>query len=665
MEIHLTKSLSKIPNWRIWLGFIFAMALVIFLLQKSSLNSQFLSDDYDWVRNARIAVEDRQWLKAFQEPNGGNFYRPLIAFSFQIDYLFNKYSPPGYYLHQIIINLILVVSVAWLVFEIFKKKSIAFLSATLFAVYPSHHEVITWLAGRPDLYATFFIVLSLALFAKFFNSKKISWYILSFVVSILAFLSKETAFVLPAFLALIVLIKETNFTFKNIIKKFLWLLPWIVLVIIFLIIRQNVLTDAIGGYQVGGENQSANFSIANLAKPFNSPLYLVNWRYALNKYGDQGTVNQLFQIFKFLIQYWWAIPALLLGYLVYLWKRKKIRNFKLLLFGILWSIIGFIPVYGLSSAINYSLNASRLFYLSSIGYCLIIVAVLAGNYQRKFIKVIQILIIISLIFSFLTLWKFNQKPWLTASDVVGQVKTKFSEQQAELIKPEAKYVFFEDLPIMNFGAYMFFSRLTALEFTRSIILKDIPKAFQLTEFPINDSPFCNKVSKEEILLLDWNAKNKKFEIIDRNIFSENKNEELIFDFTKPEQISKWNFNNLTYSQTTGGLLINFDPRSELFIESPKFNQLKNTSYKSLVIDFQITKDDPMFGNHQIKLNWETNNEYLSRNIISYAFAKNSQYLTSIPLCKYINWNLSENFSRLKIKPIQSGQILLKSIKLMP
>jgi len=128
----------------------------------------------------------------------GVYYRPILFLSFYADkYLFNL--DPGFmHLHNIMLHVVNALLVFWLTRQLAQndkegKNVIPLLSALFFGLHPIATEPVCWIAGRTDVLACTFILLSANCIIRF---KKIHsyWYAaLSAIFMSLGFLTKEVA----------------------------------------------------------------------------------------------------------------------------------------------------------------------------------------------------------------------------------------------------------------------------------------------------------------------------------------------------------------------------------------------------------------------------------------------------------------------------------------
>ena len=116
-------------------------------------------------------------------------YRPIVTFSYFVDYWLWKLNPLGYRLTNILLHISTAISVYFLTAFMFGRKA-ALVSAILFAVHPVNVEVVAVPSFRDDILCGLFLVLSFLLFLK---DKKIA----SAFFFLIALFSKEMALVLP------------------------------------------------------------------------------------------------------------------------------------------------------------------------------------------------------------------------------------------------------------------------------------------------------------------------------------------------------------------------------------------------------------------------------------------------------------------------------------
>ncbi|MDR4508231.1 MAG: tetratricopeptide repeat protein [Candidatus Brocadiaceae bacterium] len=164
-------------------------------------------------------------------------YRPVATFSYFLDYTIWQLNPFGYHLTNVILHTANTFLLYLLLVWIFKKRSIAFLSALLFSVHPCITEAVNAIGYREDLFVGLFSFLSCLFLIKTIGGyitsceggfsqnllqdkkdrkkreplphslKSQKWvmrvyYALSLLCYLLSLFSKETAIVTPLFIFL-------------------------------------------------------------------------------------------------------------------------------------------------------------------------------------------------------------------------------------------------------------------------------------------------------------------------------------------------------------------------------------------------------------------------------------------------------------------------------
>lgn len=201
------------------------VALLLFLV---CIGTYFNSLFYDFVFDDNSLVVDNPCIKssnyigkAFQkdlwdfayEGNKPNYYRPLQTLSFMLDYRLWRLNPLGYHLTNAFLHLLNGLLVFGIIYLLFNNFFIAVTSSFLFCIHPINSSTVSYISGRGDLLAGAFILLTFLFSALSFKCPKNQklYFVLTVLFSILAFLSRETALVIPLGLILLFyFIKEKN-----------------------------------------------------------------------------------------------------------------------------------------------------------------------------------------------------------------------------------------------------------------------------------------------------------------------------------------------------------------------------------------------------------------------------------------------------------------------
>lgn len=134
------------------------------------------------------------WQHAFMYGEGHAFYRPFVNFSFAVDWQLWNGAPAGFHL----VNLLLHLAVCVLVFALAVTRGANAWSAgactALFGVMPRLTESVTWVVGRTDVLASFFVLLALLLLPP--QGARAWWRnVAAMALVFLGLLSKEVALV--------------------------------------------------------------------------------------------------------------------------------------------------------------------------------------------------------------------------------------------------------------------------------------------------------------------------------------------------------------------------------------------------------------------------------------------------------------------------------------
>ena len=132
--------------------------------------------------NARAILTQNYWGARF----ASGLYRPVTTFSYAVDYALWGELSPGYHATNLLFHSIAVLLGFGVALAVTGSAAPAFWIACLWAVHPINTEVVTNIAGRPDLIAT------ISVFAGFLLYQK-RWRWALFGVAILGCFAKESA----------------------------------------------------------------------------------------------------------------------------------------------------------------------------------------------------------------------------------------------------------------------------------------------------------------------------------------------------------------------------------------------------------------------------------------------------------------------------------------
>lgn len=141
----------------------------------NSINIPFIFDDIKYiVENSAIKQLSNIGIELIKT------YRPLTFITFAFNYYFGELNTLGYHIFNISIHIISSILIFFLIRKIifysYNKFSFLFslFASLIFAVHPINTEVVTHIYNRSASLSTLFYLLSLLLFIKSVEGKKIS-----------------------------------------------------------------------------------------------------------------------------------------------------------------------------------------------------------------------------------------------------------------------------------------------------------------------------------------------------------------------------------------------------------------------------------------------------------------------------------------------------------
>jgi protein O-mannosyl-transferase len=180
----------------IHLGLLFVL---IFSVYSNVLSGPFLWDDEALVKN-NPAITDWRNIPTFfsfsswPTEDGTSFYRPIQLITYVCDYTVWGLNPYGYHLTNVFLHFLVCASMYFFFTAIISAPGAVFCATALFAVHPVHTEAVSYISGRADLLAAFFLVITVFGFYHLSVQKKKTLSVFLLLVTFLgALLSKEVA----------------------------------------------------------------------------------------------------------------------------------------------------------------------------------------------------------------------------------------------------------------------------------------------------------------------------------------------------------------------------------------------------------------------------------------------------------------------------------------
>jgi tetratricopeptide (TPR) repeat protein len=371
--------------------------IIGFALYANTFQNQMFWDDNDFILNNQFIKNWQYFPKLFSEnviAGAGllsNYWRPILLCVFSIEWHLWKDWAPGYHFVNTSFHIIDAILLFLILFYIFKNRWLALLTALIFLVHPLQTEAVTYVNSLGDSLSVFFIFLGILLYLKF------RLYFLSFLMYILALMSKETAIVMPAFIFIadffFLSSSQRELSLKEKLKtavKTIW--PFLILAGVYILLRITVL-NFINTFNLYDEENifTSNFYVRlfTFFKILTIYFRLLFWPANLHMERSVEIATSLFSL------------SVIFGGLIFLGLLvlafTKFKRFPILSFGILWFFIGLAPTSNLLVPISGLLYEHWL-YVPMIGVFLILIwlGIIIGK-KYKIQKPLLVIFIILLI----------------------------------------------------------------------------------------------------------------------------------------------------------------------------------------------------------------------------------------------------------------------------
>ncbi len=339
----LSPASFTLPSWLVP-AILTAAALLAYA---RTFNFPFLADDYDHLPHALHATP-AALAALFTQPAADRFFRPAVFIAYAAEARIADLARAPWHA----LSLALHLAVSLLVYAFARRRNFAMLpslaAAALFLLHGSRPEAVTWIAAQFDLWAAFFFLLALLAFEK-------GRYLLSLAPLLLALLSKESAYVYPLILLLLLYIDRVPLTRWPRLAG-----PSFLLTATVFLYRWHLL-GGIGGYRNIGTDRPfiLTFDLLRTGKALTARLaaaleFPINWTHPLE---------------------WWLIAALITALAAWAALAASKPDRRKLWFGLGFTLLAALPVHEFL-LIGADLEKSRVLYLPSVGFALVFAAAL-------------------------------------------------------------------------------------------------------------------------------------------------------------------------------------------------------------------------------------------------------------------------------------------------
>jgi len=377
-----------------------SFVLIIFigiLAYANSLQGQFLWDDESLVQYNPY-IKDWSYLQTIftnrlgsSVKEAGAFYRPVQTFTYLIDYSIWRLDVFGYHLANMAWHIFAALSIFSLVQVLFRNGKLSLLTALLFIVHPIHTEAVSYISGRADSLAVFFMMLSYILYLKHDQKCGNALLGLMMISYILALLSKEISLILP----LLVWLYHCSFKKPIHWKAFLILVGTVIGYVLW------------RGLVIGTKSMSEGAAPTFLERIPGVFVALTNYfsllLFPFNLHMEHGGILFPFSEPKAMIGF-----ALFIALCIYVFRRREKDPF--LFFATGWFFIALFPSSNVLMPIN-AYMAEHWLYLPSVGFFLISARFFISLFENPKFKGLAILAVIGLLVFYSALTIRQNRYW--------------------------------------------------------------------------------------------------------------------------------------------------------------------------------------------------------------------------------------------------------------
>ena len=291
---------------------------------------------------------------------GDTYYRPLFMTLFTVNYSVFGTTAWGWHLVNVLIHSAVTLMVFFVLRELTDRKTLAAVTAGLFAVHPVHAESVAWVSGITDPLMALFLLPAFYFYVRFRKNGRKSYMALSVALFLLALLSKETALAFPLVIACaeVFYFRDLTPVWRRVLRAGILASLFVAPTVIYFAMRYI----AVGNRFIPIETRfSVGLVLATIPVVLIKylELALIPINYSLHHYvAPEDSIWSL----SFL-----APLALLIGMVVAVWLARS----RHLAFAGIWFLIWLLPpLAGLRSFQPQYFVQERYLYLSSMGVCL-------------------------------------------------------------------------------------------------------------------------------------------------------------------------------------------------------------------------------------------------------------------------------------------------------
>jgi hypothetical protein len=226
------------------------------LVSLPNLSSEFILDDNILIKNnAFIRQLENVTDYISQEdgiPDRGNwdenfhtrYYRPLINFTYHVDYRLWGLNPVGFHFTNWILHLLTSLLLCHILFKFTGNAWVSLLTVLLFTLHPVQTEAVSWVSARNNILTTLFSLASFYFYTMESGRRSIFRIPLALFFFLLAISAKEFGVMVLPILFVYDYIFQKKSRYPG--KSWLVYLPFIIVLSLYLLARSQVTGPLMG-----------------------------------------------------------------------------------------------------------------------------------------------------------------------------------------------------------------------------------------------------------------------------------------------------------------------------------------------------------------------------------------------------------------------------------
>lgn len=371
------------PRWT--LGLLIVLTASVYT---GALDNSFHYDDFHAIVN-NPAVRSLDSIPNFfvsaslaSEERHARNYRPLLYTSYALNYAAAGFSPVGFHLVNLLLHLLSVSLLYVLVFRVSGRSDMALLAAAIFALHPMNAEAVNYITARSSVLSSLLMLSSLLCFIRYRGSlmnaprqaagRSWFYYGASLLFMFLAFLSKETAWVLPAFFLLYDVCFFFTASRKSLYEAAHAYLPILLIFGLGLWVRTELMG---GGPVLAVPSEKLSMAFLTSLHLFRTYLFLMVWPHPLSIEHDLGRVQSLSEP-GVLLSLTVVSALLLIGLAAFRFSRW-------VSFCIFWFFLSLGPLAYLPFFTNVALFQENRGYMAVMAFSVFLAWVFVGGWRSK------------------------------------------------------------------------------------------------------------------------------------------------------------------------------------------------------------------------------------------------------------------------------------------